>query len=187
MWSFALLVSQLACASAQPWGQLSGSVGAGLDGIGRGGSGTLTLALDLPVRGVTVAPTLSGFAAGHRTGGLFFDETIDATVQIDSSTAARGAELGVSARLGRGRVAAELHLGAGYASTTWSTTGVLVDAVLPGVVLRDSGLSSSVTAGGVASAGPVDIVFAGLWRRIPVGGGGVHLLGPTLGVRWGPG
>jgi hypothetical protein len=187
MWFSLLLLPSVASAWTQPTVQATGSVGAGLGGLGRGGATTATVALELPYSKFTVAPTVSGYLLGHRSGGLFQDETLDATVQVDSRTTAQGVEAGVLGRLGKEKVGAELHLSAGYAASAYWLTGELDGTPLPGVVETRRGLSTTVMAGGVAQAGPVDIVFALRWRRIPLGEtGGGHLIGPTVGVRWGP-
>lgn len=74
----------------------------------------------------------------------------------------------------------------GVARSVYVVDGDLDGTELPGVVARDGGLSMSVLAGGVAGVGPLDLLFGLRWRRVPVSGVAVHIVGPTIGLRWGP-
>lgn len=174
---------------AGPWGAAMGSVGVGAGGVGGGGGGAVALGWDLSMgnlRSVKLAPTLTGYGLGHRTGGLHQEEQRDATIRFSNRVTALGAELGLLARFGDEKLAGELQLAGGVARSVYVVDGDLDGTELPGVVARDGGLSMSVLAGGVAGVGPLDLLFGLRWRRVPVSGVAVHIVGPTIGLRWGP-
>ncbi len=184
----ALLLPLTAAAGEGPWVAGTGTVGAGTAGVGRGGGASLALGWNLPLlhHKLYLGPTLTGLVAGHSAGGLHQEEQLDATIHFSRQLAVQGAELGALASYGTEKIRGELALGAGIATTTATLSGDLDGTPLPGRQDRARGLAWSVSGGGATPVGPLDLLFALDLRRVPVGDGGTTLIGPRLGLRWGP-
>jgi hypothetical protein len=134
-----------------------------------------------------LGPVLIGALAGHRAGGLHQDEELGATIQFREELFVRDAQLGMMASYGKHEgLRGELTLAGGYARSQYVVTGDLDGTELPGSSTDDKGLALSLRAGGAAPVGPLELLFGLDWRRVPVAGASVSLIGPQVGLRWGP-
>jgi hypothetical protein len=182
-------LSGAALAADGPWVAASGNVGVGTAGVGRGGGGSLALGWSLPLlhHKLYLGPVLTGALNGHRAGGLHQDEQLEATIRYREDVVVRDAQVGIFASYGKHEGArAELTLAGGYGATRSIVTGDLDGTELPGSATEDRGLALSLRAGGAAPVGPLELIFGVDWRRVPVAGTAVNLIGPQVGLRWGP-